>query len=63
MDIAILNYPTGEVDILRNVDDDMIHNKFEDNVELYLDSIGYRVNDIYWMANDYNIVVNDSLYE
>ena len=62
MDIAILNYPTGEVDILRNVDDDMIHNKFEDNVELYLDSIGYRVNDIYWMANDYNIVVNDDEY-
>lgn len=62
MDIAILNYPTGEVDILRNVDDDMIHNKFEDNVELYLDSIGYRVNDIYWMADDYNIVINDDEY-
>ena len=60
MDIAILNYPTGEVDILRNVDESLVDNEFGGDVEMYLDSIGYRVNDIYWMGSD-NMVVNDDL--
>ena len=59
MDIAILNYPTGEVDILRNVDESLIDSEFGGDVEMYLDSIGYRVNNIHWMCGD-NMIVNDN---
>ena len=59
MDIAILNYVTGEVDILRNVDMDLIDHEYHGEIEEYLDRIGYKLNDIEWM-NCENIVVNDN---
>ena len=59
MDIAILNYVTGEVDILRNVDMDLIDHEYHGEIEEYLDRIGYDLNDINWMSSK-NIVVNDN---
>lgn len=52
MDIAILDYTTCEVIILRNVDPQMIEVKYEDNVELYLESEGYNMNQIHYMCGD-----------
>ena len=59
MDIAILNYVTGEVDILRNVDMDLIDHEYHGEIEEYLDRIGYDLNDINWMSSK-NIIVNDN---
>ena len=59
MDIAILNYVTGEVDILRNVDMDLIDHEYHGEIEEYLDRIGYDLNDINWMSSK-NIVINDN---
>lgn len=59
MDIAILNYNTGEVDILRNVDMDLIDHEYNGDIEEYLDEIGYSLKYINWMSSK-NIVINDN---
>ena len=59
MDIAILNYNTGEVDILRNIDMDLIDHEYHGEIEEYLDRIGYRTNDIEWMSCK-NIIITES---
>lgn len=58
MDIAILNYPTGEVDVLRNIDPDFVSTFFGDDMELYLEDRGYNVNDIHYMCSD-ELAIND----
>lgn len=58
MDIAILNYPTGEVDVIRGIDVDYIDESFGGDVELYLDKQGYNINDIHYMCVD-ELVIND----
>lgn len=58
MDIAILNYASGEVDVIRNLDDDLIEAKYEGDVEWYLDDCGYKTSQIYYMCSD-NIIIND----
>ena len=59
MDIAILNYVTGEVDILRNVDMDLIDHEYHGEIEEYLDRIGYSLKHINWMSSK-NMIVNDN---
>ena len=59
MDIAILNYVTGEVDILRNVDMDLIDHEYNGEIEEYLDRIGYSLKHINWMSSK-NMIVNDN---
>lgn len=59
MDIAILNYPTGEVDVLRGIDVDFISDIFADDVEAYLESVGYNIHDIHYMCAD-EIVINEN---
>lgn len=44
--ISILNYSTGEVDIL-HIDEESI-----EDIEDYLVSIGYRLNEISYMVSD-----------
>lgn len=58
MDIAILNYPTGQVDVLRGVDEDFLSDIFADEVECYLESQGYNINDIHYMCAD-ELTIND----
>jgi hypothetical protein len=64
MDIAILNYPTGEVDVIREVSDSLIEAKYEGDVEWYLDDCGYNTSHIHYMCSN-NIIINDNnkLYE
>lgn len=59
MDIAILNYPTGEVDVIRGLNNDILEAQYEGDVEWYLDDCGYKVSDIYYMCSD-NIIINDN---
>ena len=33
MDVVILNYPTGEVDIIRGLDAEVIETQYEGNIE------------------------------
>ena len=49
MDIVILNYPTGEVDVIRGLDTDVIETHYEGDIELYLSEQGYSVHDIHYM--------------
>lgn len=51
MDIAVLNYPTGEVDILRNV--------FCEDVESFLENQGYNLHDIHYMCSE-EMIINDN---
>ena len=64
MDIAILNYPSGEVYVIREVNYDLIEAKYEGDVEMYLDDCGYNTSDIHYMCSD-EIIINDNnkLYE
>lgn len=58
MDIAVLNYPTGEVDIIRGIDQDLFEDKYEGEIGLYLKDLGYVLYNIYWMSSD-EIKVNE----
>jgi ubiquinone biosynthesis protein Coq4 len=58
MDIAILNYPTGELDVLRNIDPDFVSTFFDDDMELYLEDRGYNIHDIHYMCTD-ELVINE----
>lgn len=58
MDIAVLNYPTGEVDVIRGLDDDVIQAQYEGDIEEYLDDCGYNIHAIHYMCAD-EIVIND----
>lgn len=58
MDIAILNYPTGEVDVIRGIDWNNIEAKYEGNVEEYLDDCGYNTHDIHYMTSN-EIKINE----
>lgn len=58
MDIAILNYPTGQVDVLRGVDEDVIQAQYEGDIEEYLDDCGYNFDDIRYMCAD-ELTIND----
>ena len=58
MDIAILDTSTGQVDIMRNVDEDFIDTFYEGDASLYLEDHGYNVNNIQYMCND-SIKVNE----
>ena len=51
MKCVILNYETGEVDIL-NIPIDIQH------IEPYLSGLGYPINDCYYMTTD-ELVIND----
>lgn len=59
MDIAILNYPTGEVDVLRGIDADFVSVFFADDIEAYLEDRGYNIHDIHYMCAD-EIVINEN---
>lgn len=59
MDIAIFNYPTGEVDVIRGLDDDVIQAQYEGDIEEYLDDCGYNIHDIHYMCAD-EIVINEN---
>lgn len=50
MDIVILNYPTGEVDVIRGLDERLIEAKYEGNIEEYLDDCGYNTHNIHYMS-------------
>ena len=50
MDIAILKYPTGEVDVIRGLNDDIIQAQYEGDIEEYLDDCGYNIHDIHYMC-------------
>lgn len=58
MDIVILNYPTGEVDIIRGLDAEVIETQYEGNIESYLYEQGYSVHDIHYMCTD-ELIVNE----
>lgn len=58
MDIAVLNYPTGEVDIIKGIDQDLFEDKYEGEIGLYLKDLGYELYNIYWMSSD-EIKVNE----
>lgn len=58
MDIVILNYPTGEVDVIRGLDADVIETHYEGDIELYLSEQGYSVHDIHYMCTD-ELIVNE----
>ncbi len=58
MDIAVLNYPTGEVDIIRGIDQYLFEDKYEGEIRLYLKDLGYELYNIYWMSSD-EIKVNE----
>ena len=58
MTIAVLNYLTGSVDIF-NID---TSDKSTENIEYLLDSIGYSLDNIYWMeVEEINLNLNVSL--
>lgn len=61
MDIVILNYPTGEVDVLKNVNPDFVGTFFADDVEMYLADKGYNVDEIHYMCTD-ELVINETEY-
>lgn len=50
MDIVILNYPTGEVDVIRGLELDNIEAKYEGSIEEYLNDCGYNTHDINYMC-------------
>lgn len=52
MDIVVLNYPTGEVDVIRGIDEDLIEAKYEGNVGEYLYDCGYREDEVSFMCVD-----------
>lgn len=58
MNIVILNYPTGEVDVIKGIDDDFIEAKYEGDIEEYLDDCGYKTSDIHYMYAD-TLVINE----
>lgn len=64
MDIVILNYPSGEVDVIREVNENLIDAEYEGDVELYLDDCGYNTSHIHYMCSD-SIIINENnkLYE
>ena len=57
MDIAILDTSTGQVDIMRNVDEDFISVVYADDMLAYLEDHGYNVDYVQFMCHD-NIKVN-----
>ena len=57
MDIAILNYPTGEVDIIRDAQV-YFNYQFTDSVEEFLEAQGYNINEIHYMCAD-ELTIND----
>ena len=58
MDIAILNYPTGKVDILRDVEIRFAY-VFSDDVEDFLKYQGYKLEDIHYMCSE-EIIINET---
>lgn len=58
MDIAVLNYPTGEVDILRDVEIRFSY-VFSDDVEDFLKYQGYELEDIHYMCSE-EIIINET---
>lgn len=50
MDIVILNYPMGEVDVIRGIDNDLIEAKYEGDVEEYLHDCGYEKDEVSFMC-------------
>lgn len=59
MDIVILNHPTSEVDVLKNVDFDFVDAFFAGDVEIYLADKGYNVDEIHYMCTD-ELVINEN---
>lgn len=64
MDIVILNYPSGEVDVIREVNENLIDAEYEGDIELYLADCGYNTSHIHYMCSG-NIIINENnkLYE
>ena len=62
MNIIILNYPTGEVDILKNVDIDFVDTFFGGDVALYLEDKGYKISDISYMCTENELTINTHDY-
>ena len=58
MDIAIFNYQTGEVDIIRGIDQNLFEAKYEGDTGEYLKDCGYNRSNIEWMSSD-EIKVNE----
>lgn len=50
MDIAILNYATGSVDIIRGLNEDFIEAAYEGDIDEYLYDCGYDTSDIYYLV-------------
>lgn len=59
MDIAILNHPTGNVDIIRGIDLDWFIDKYEGDIGEYLKDCGYNRYNIEWMSSEV-IKVNET---
>lgn len=57
MDIAILNYPTDEVDVIRGLNAEVIEAQYEGDIEECLDDCGYNIRDIHYMCTD-KLVIN-----
>lgn len=56
MKIVVLDYHTCSCDILENVDDDLIEEKYNGEIEEYLtEHCDYRLSNISWMAGDIDI--------
>lgn len=53
MDIVVLDYSTGSVEIYKNIDDEYIEREYGGDIEEYLcEERDYSGNDCYWMAQD-----------
>lgn len=60
MKIAVLNYESGNVDII-SIDKAFIMDRFDGNVEPFLiDYLGYDSNNIQWMTDVSSIRIIDS---
>lgn len=60
MDIAIFNYPTCEIDIIRGIDVDFVETFFGGDIELYLEDIGYCIDDIHYMCAE-ELPINEKI--
>ena len=62
MDIAIFNYPTGEVYVIRGVNEDIIEAQYEGDIEWYLSDCGYNTSDIHYMCSRH-LTINEEILE
>lgn len=60
MKIVVLDYHTCSCDILENVSEDLIEEKYNGEIEEYLsEHCNYCLSNIYWMSGDVNVYTID----